>query len=831
MTLKYQDNPYFHFFEFASDGIAIISEKKIVTCNHALVTLFGYENKIDLLDINPAELSAVENSPELNVLQEVDNLLDLCMQNSTYEFEWLCKKADGENFWANIVLTKIVYGDDTYIHALCRDITEKKRLKDELQLQYKQQKKYLIENEQYKDAIETYLIVSKTDLKGRITYANDAFCKISGYSRDELLGKNHNIVRHPDMNVKVFAEIWETILSGNSWKGTIFNRNKKGKKYYVKTVILPIFDNNGAVNSFISIREDVTALVESRNLALEHEKSKDLLLSKMSHELRTPLNGIIGLLNLVFEERSSVEVNKYLNIILKESNALLDLINTILDSAKLRSNHFELASSLTNLYIFIAYEVDFFKPLLKDKAIDFEVDVAYNLPEYVFIDAKRLRQVLHNLIANAIKFTPVKGNIKLRVSYEEELLSFEVIDNGIGIDESVKQKIFDAFTQVHTDSGENTYGGTGLGLNIASLIVSKMGGELNVESEVGKGSRFYFSFIAQNDPSGESIARHLNQKKIYVEGYNERLMHFLNDKHIIYTTVYEQPKSSEVYYYLKVDDEHINLTFCQEKGENSFPCNNLAHVYEYLYQEEFLQQNILLQSTPIPLLKVLVVEDYETNQFYLKTLLEKFGVDVDIAEHGEIALQMIDKNSYDVILSDINMPVMDGVKMAKVLQEQKSEIPIYALTADSNFKKTAQYKKAKFDGILLKPFDQKQLFMILKGVRKREDIDESSITDRQEVLESLNIPEDILIKLYHMYIKNVKKDIEKLQSAYENEDVASIKEIAHKIKGSSGSLQRMKTYDEMTKLQRKISLETMKETPHYIEHLKAEIEALSQEIE
>ena len=349
---------------------------------------------------------------------------------------------------------------------------------------------------QYKRAVDEFLIVSKTDTKGIITYVNKSFCKISGYSKEELIGKPHNIIRHPDMPKKVFKEMWDTIKQGKIWRGVIKNRKKDGGFYWVDSGIMPIKNSKGEIVEYIALRNDITMLIEAKKKAQEAERAKGIFLANMSHEIRTPLNAILGFTQLLEKkENLDKDVKRYINIINSSANTLLKVINDILDISKIEAGKISIEENEFNPNKIFNDIAALFLGKTKEKEIDYKILID-KLPPCIKSDEHRLKQVLANLIGNAVKFTPPKGNITftikvLKENDENVLLKFSIKDTGIGIPKNKQKDIFKAFSQAD-GSVIRKFGGTGLGLTISSKIVQKLGGEIEVESEEGKGSEFYF---------------------------------------------------------------------------------------------------------------------------------------------------------------------------------------------------------------------------------------------------------------------------------------------------------------------------------------------------
>ena len=257
--------------------------------------------------------------------------------------------------------------------------------------------------EEYKKVIDSSALVSRADLQGIITYANKTFCDISGYSYDELVGQNHNIIRHPSVPSSLFAKLWETIKSKQTFSGIIKNRAKNGDAYYVDATIAPIINEDNVVEEYIAVRHDVTPLIEAKERADEAEKAKDLFLSNMSHEIRTPLNAILGFVNLLEEEIKGEKGVKYLNIIQESSSSLLNIVNDILDFAKIRSGNFAIDSHEFNIYESVESIFELFYAKAYDKNIDFVTFVDTSFSECIYADIQRIKQILINYLSNALK--------------------------------------------------------------------------------------------------------------------------------------------------------------------------------------------------------------------------------------------------------------------------------------------------------------------------------------------------------------------------------------------------------------------------------------------
>jgi len=345
----------------------------------------------------------------------------------------------------------------------------------------------------FKKIVDKFLIVSKTDINGKITYVNDKFTKISGYSKEELLGNPHNIVRHPDMPSYVFRNMWKTILSGKIWQGVIKNRKKNGEAYFVKTMIAPLFNSKKKIKEFIALRMDITELITAKEKAHQAKKAKEIFLANMSHEIRTPLTGIIGFIDILKRRKLSDDIKEIIDIIDNSAETLANIVNDILDISKIESEGITIYKTKFNPYVSFKNTIELFRARAEQKNINYRYYL--DIGNCIVSDEHRLKQVLSNLIGNAIKFTPENGEVFVEIVSEKVgdklKLNVSVKDSGIGMPKDKQDNLFKPFSQI--EGTEAKFGGTGLGLYISSQIVKKLGGKLEVESEENKGSKFYFS--------------------------------------------------------------------------------------------------------------------------------------------------------------------------------------------------------------------------------------------------------------------------------------------------------------------------------------------------
>ncbi|HRF56749.1 MAG TPA: response regulator [Campylobacterales bacterium] len=375
-----------------------------------------------------------------------------------------------------------------------------------------------------------------TDITGTIKYANKSFCDFIMYDAAEIIGETPSFLNSGMHSKKFFESMWEQIKNGETFEGEMINKKKNGDIYLEETVITPIRDiKSGAVTHFVAVKKDITErraqedeLKRARDKALEASRLKSEFLSTMSHEIRTPMNGVIGMTNILLETPLDDEQLDYVNIIKESSNTLLVIINDILDFSKIEAGKLEIESVDIDLIDIVEGAAELLTASAKEKNISLMVYVDTKINTQIKGDPIRIKQILTNLIGNAIKFTD-KGEVSVKASpifggSVIEKIRFEVTDTGIGISRDMATRLFQSFTQAD-GSTTRKYGGTGLGLAISKSLCELMGGSIGVESALAKGSMFWFElpFVvgskAQTNPEDykTQIASLKDKKAIVVD--------------------------------------------------------------------------------------------------------------------------------------------------------------------------------------------------------------------------------------------------------------------------------------------------------------------------
>jgi PAS domain S-box-containing protein len=347
-----------------------------------------------------------------------------------------------------------------------------------------------------KRALDEHDIVSITDVKGAIIYANDKFCKTSGYPQAELLGKSHRLLKSGEHSAEFYADLWHTIANGQTWHGEIRNLKKDGGFYWVDATIVPFLNEKGKPFQYVAIRTDITEQKEKRIQAEAATLAKSEFLASMSHEIRTPMAGVIGMADLILDTNLSPQQLNWAMSIKSSGENLLTILNGILDQSKLEAGKLDISPIDFHLASFVEDTTQLFGPKIDQKGLLLNVVLDEALPEGAHADRLRISQILSNLLSNALKFTDT-GAISVHVTHQPMdddgfMLRIGVTDSGIGLSEVARRKLFSAFVQADS-STSRTFGGTGLGLSISKRLAELMGGEIGVESTKGLGSTYWFT--------------------------------------------------------------------------------------------------------------------------------------------------------------------------------------------------------------------------------------------------------------------------------------------------------------------------------------------------
>lgn len=486
-------------FDQMGDGILVVDHNhRVIEANRSTARMLGYSvdalQQMHLRDLLPPGEHSRLARLALRVLRGGEQLAD-----------WRVLRGDGSSFIAEVSIR--VVGQLRFV-VVMRDITARHAQEQELRLL----------SMAVEQSVQSIVI---TDLQGNIEYVNAAVLASSGYALEELLGRNPRMLQAGQTPRETLAGMWRQLNMGSPWRGLLFHRRKDGVEYVVDATITPIRDARGSVTQYLALMLDVTekrrlteelerhqlhlehlvgqrtaALVQARQAAEAASEAKSAFLATMSHEIRTPMNGVVGSLDLLQHSELTAYQRDLIDTVCESALGLLTIIDDILDFSKIEAGHLRLQNEAVSLVRLSDSVCNGLRPTASSRGVQLQVDVGPGLPGWILGDTTRLRQILNNLIANAIKFSTGlgrPGRVLLRVQAcgpdLPKHLQLMVIDNGIGMHADELQRIFQPFVQAESTTTRR-FGGTGLGLSICKRLTALMGGWIEVDSEWGKGSTF-----------------------------------------------------------------------------------------------------------------------------------------------------------------------------------------------------------------------------------------------------------------------------------------------------------------------------------------------------
>ncbi len=763
IRLIQSEKKYRSLFELSKDPLWLIMGHRIVLANEAAAKMLGYEDSKALVKQHPSAFSPKRQPDGPLSGQKADEMMEIAYESGYHRFEWIFKRKDGKSFPAEVSLTRISYAGKQALFCIWRDIFQRKRDEELLR--------------KLSQAVEqSHNSIIITDLRGRVEFVNPAFTHSTGYSREEVIGQNPRILKSGKQTPAFYRDMWRKLRQGKVWQGELCNRRKDGTLYWEFATISPIKDQQGRTTHYVGIKEDISArkaaeagraeefdrlitlmetlpdavflkdgagrwlltnqvartlfrldncpwqgktdaqfmeerpefaqvhrnciasdeaawekrkmhlsieeipgpdnqcylfevrkmpifgadgsrkamvviarditeqkrteqeLVEAQYRAEAASQAKSEFLANMSHEIRTPMNVILGMSRLALETDLNPEQRDLIMKVHSSAEALLDIINDILDVSKIEANKLEIEAVDFHLQSVLNHLANLTEFKAQEKGLAFRIKTDPEIPPVLRGDPVRLGQILINLANNAVKFTQ-RGSVSIYIDVadcEEDrvLLHFLVQDTGIGVPPDRQEELFQPFVQVDSSTSRH-YGGTGLGLAICKKLTEKMGGEIWLESELGKGSRFHLCLPFQ---IGDPV-----QIKQQSEADGEKAITRLRGAHL------------------------------------------------------------------------LLVEDNPLNRELAIALLEKQGIRVTAAENGAEALEILQTQSFDGVLMDIQMPVLDGYATTQEIRAQTrfQNLPILAMTADVMAEDRERALAVGMNDFIAKPIDVNALFQVL----------------------------------------------------------------------------------------------------------------------
>jgi len=592
--------------------------------------------------------------------------------------------------------------------------------------------------------------------QGKITDMNEAWSNITEMPREKLKGTDFfDYFTEPEKAREVYKEVYEKgfvtdyplTISGGKLTDVLFNgsvyKDDRGNVLGVVIVARDVTEQKRIAKELTeakvfaelatAVAEEAKSKAESATLIAEDAvKAKQQFLSNMSHEIRTPMNAIIGFTKVVLKTDLSAKQKEYLTAIKISGDALIVLINDILDLAKVDAGKMVFEKVPFKMELSISAMLHLFETKIQEKNLELVKEYDTNIPRVLVGDPVRLHQIILNLVSNAVKFTN-KGKIIVIVRLidedeEKATIEFSVADTGIGIPENKIENIFENFQQASSGTSR-LYGGTGLGLAIVKQLVKPQGGSIRVKSKIDEGSTFTFT-----------------------------------------------------------------LSFLKTKAE----AESDTEVAEL--------------DTEIKNIKVLVVEDIALNQLLMKTLLDDFGFERDIAANGKIAIEKLQTKSYDIILMDLQMPEMNGFEATDYIRNKlNSKIPIIALTADVTTVDLAKCKAVGMNDYIAKPVDERLLYTkIVTLVKKPVLTIVATETEKNESKKLKCIDLDylnhrtksnpaLMMEMISLYLEQTPPLINSMKQSLQNKDWKSLHAAVHKMIPSFSIMGMSEHFEMMAK--------------------------------
>ena len=705
--------------------------------------------------------------------------------------------------------------------------------------------------------------LATANLSGVLSYCNKAWAEMHGFEKDELIGK-HLSISHPESEIqKVDAIIGQLLQEGNHTAEEIWHIKKDG-------TIFPALMNGTLISNplgkpiFISITAmDITerkqaevALQKAKSEAEKANRAKSEFLANMSHEIRTPMNAIIGMTELTLSTPLNNEQREYLEIVRFSAESLLALVNDILDFSKIEAGYLKLEDTEFDLRHLMESTLSSLAIKAHEKGLELIGRIHPRLHNWYRGDPYRLRQIIVNLVGNAIKFTK-HGEVVAEVDTEEIddlnlILKFSISDTGIGISPEQQERIFDRFAQAE-EGTTREFGGTGLGVNISKQLVEMMGGQLWVVSKPTKGSTFFFTIKACKahpvtlvEPLPVDEVKGL---KVLIVDDNSTNRLILRENLAVWDIFSEEASNGpealrKMYDWQKYDDAFdlaildVNMPEMNgfELGRNMrylpkgfslpiiFLTSKMGHddkdvtdlIDRSIYLTKPVKQDDLLAAIlqildkfdcpkkptldtfnkSLQPMEILLAEDNLFNQKLAVTLLKKRGHKVTVVENGAQAVDHVKDRRFDIVLMDVNMPIMNGLEAARTIRKFEKQrgqhTTIVAMTALASAEYRDKCFAAGMDTYITKPIQRDELFNTIETFVTKQPIlcqskeFESSlrIFNYQTFFNLVDGDQQLFKEILNLFINDLPRRVEEITNAVELNDSQKIEASAHSIKGS-----------------------------------------------
>lgn len=843
--------------------ITVFNRGAELMLGYSAAEMIGKQTPAIIHDMGEMKNRIIEIQTQYNVLVEGIKLFVYISEREGQERrEWTYIRKDGKRITVSLVITPIKDDEQQTIGYLgiATDISQRK----------KAEKAFATEQSRLKAFVEhAPAAVAMFDRDIQYVAYSQRWLEEYKIEDKHITGRSHYEV-FPNISDE-WKEIHQRCLEGEVIKNDEQRWRPPGWDHdqYLRWEVRPWYMPDGSIGGIMMFTQDITPAVMQRDElkiakknAEQASVAKSEFLANMSHEIRTPLNGVIGFTDLVLKTDLNETQQQYLSIVNNSANALLSIINDILDFSKIEAGKLELDIDKCDLYALASEATDIITYQAQKKGLEVLLNISPDLPRYIWADAVRVKQIIVNLLGNAVKFTAT-GEIELKIEaltdIQKEQITYrlQVRDTGIGIKAEMQNKIFEAFAQ-EDPSTTKRYGGTGLGLTISNKLLALMGSKLKLKSVVGEGSTFYFDITLKSE-NGTGVSAILNTdmvKKVLIvdDNSNNRLILkqmltlrniqseeaqngfealqklavggkydvVLMDYHMPYMDGLETirkirenftvtgKKMPIMLLHSSSDDETIIKT-CQELDVHlrlvkPIKMQDMYHALTRLYDntaEPETEADVTTMPAEDRALTVLLAEDNDVNILLAKTMIQRIApkASIIIALNGEEAVKRYREQEPDIILMDIQMPLMNGYEAAESIRQLEvaaatgHRVPIVALTAGNVKGEREKCIAAGMDDFMAKPFVETSMEELLaRWVWKTDmpdhgggEMNAVKHFDPVAIKTNFSVDDETLAEILRATLVQLHESRENLAASVEQKELKQIKAVGHKLLGTAVS--------------------------------------------